>query len=126
MGRVNVPVVDWKRAEGNFFKWAGGKRHPSQGISFEDGEGDWWTCEAKTRSRQAHEHLPDWILGAFGQAKRNEERHPDKVPFVLLAHQDAPRKKFRYFLALEVDIKKDDPAVMHFLTAMGLRLEGLA
>ncbi len=96
-------MPDWKQDERDFAKWAGGQRHPSNGQVNQDLSGPWWTAEHKTFTA-----LPARVIKAFDQAHLNFIKEPLKTPFVFFTLHFKRGIKKRRFIALEVDVTKDD------------------
>ncbi|MDE2106183.1 MAG: hypothetical protein KGL39_53685 [Patescibacteria group bacterium] len=96
----------WKRHERQTMQSLGGKRYPSQGTDYkdgDDGETGWLTVEHKTRLA-----MPIWLHKAFLQSDGNYAREPMRLPLVVLAvAPGVPGKRVeRYYMMREKYFKE--------------------
>lgn len=105
----------WKTAERKFARFLGGVRRPSQGISHEDIEGEWFTAEHKYRDPSAYSAEFRKLLS---QIDENKSRYPEKLALGLLTFHRGSGVRNRTYILAEVDLSKDGTVLKSLMEVM--------
>ena len=105
----------WKEAERKVARFLGGRRRPSQGISHEDIEGEWFTAEHKYREPSDYSAEFRKLLS---QMDENKSRYPEKLALGVITFHSGTGVRNRTYVLTEVDLSKDGTILKNLMEVM--------